>query len=151
MHLYDSYIASQDIAEKMYGIFETEKPSFDTIALLMTYVFGDVLIKGDNKPMGTNKLLWVILKNGAPGDWKEQTAHVRDVADPHLRALNAFVKGNQRVLIVDNSTKFENVFQLVKKESPNDTWDFGVLIPNVIAEVQNRSCGLNLDLSRVLF
>lgn len=46
-------------------IIETEKPSFDILTLLMTFVFGDV-VKSDSKPSGRNTL-WGILKNGAQG------------------------------------------------------------------------------------
>lgn len=126
---YEAYIASKAIVEKkVWKFVETEKPSFDIITLLMTYVFGDVLIKSDNKPSGTNALLWGTLKNGAQGGMMEQTVHVRDVADAHLRSLNAFVEGNQRFIIANDSTNFENAFELVKKEFPNETWNFGNII-----------------------
>lgn len=135
---YEAYIASKAIVEKeVWKFVETEKPSFDVITLLMTYVFGDVLVKSDNKPSGTNALLWEILKNGAQGGMMEQTVHVRDVADAHVRALDASVKGNQRFIIANDSTKFENAFDLVRKEFPNETWNFGS-ITSANATYDNR-------------
>lgn len=137
---YEAYIASKAIVEKKAWKFvETEKPSFDIITLLMTYVFGDVLVKNDNKPSGTNALLWEILKNGAQGGMMEQTVHVRDVADTHVRALNASVKGNQRFIIADDSIKFNNAFKLVKKEFPNETWNFGSTISTNVTYDNRRA------------
>lgn len=137
---YEAYIASKAIVEKTAWEFvETEKPSFDIITLLMTYVFGDVLVKNDNKPSGTNALLWEILKNGAQGGMMEQTVHVRDVADAHVRALDEFVKGNQRFIIAGDSIKFNNAFELVKKEFPNETWNFGSTISTNVTYDNRRA------------
>lgn len=137
---YEAYIASKAIVEKnTWKFVETEKPSFDIITLLMTYVFGDVLVKNDNKPSGTNALLWEILKNGAQGGMMEQTVHVRDVADAHVRALDEFVKGNQRFIIAGDSIKFNNAFELVKKEFPNETWNFGSTITTNVTYDNRRA------------
>lgn len=137
---YEAYIASKAIVEKnAWKFVETEKPSFDIITLLMTYVFGDVLVKNDNKPSGTNALLWGILKNGAQGGMMEQTVHVRDVADAHVRALDESVKGNQRFIIAGDSIKFNNAFELVKKEFPNETWNFGSTISTNVTYDNRRA------------
>ena len=137
---YEAYIASKAIVEKKAWKFvETEKPSFDIITLLIAYVLGDVLVKKDNKPSGTNALLWGILKNGAQGGMMEQTVHVRDVADAHVRALNASVKGNQRFIIANDSMKFNNAFEFVKKEFPNETWNFGSTVSTNVTYDNRRA------------
>lgn len=137
---YEAYIASKAIVEKKAWKFvETEKPSFDIITLLIAYVLGDVLVKKDNKPSGTNALLWGILKNGAQGGMMEQTVHVRDVADAHVRALNASVKGNQRFIIANDPMKFNNAFEFVKKEFPNETWNFGSTVSTNVTYDNRRA------------
>jgi len=122
---FEAYAASKAIAlNKTEEFIQTEKPSFDVINVMPSYVIGknELVTDAKNITVGTNgaafgPVLGVDAKLARPGT----TVHLDDVARVHVLALDPKIPGNQSFFLNSEGLKgtiWEDAIDIVASNFP---------------------------------
>lgn len=121
-----AYAASKVLALDAVDHFLAEqKPHFSIVNLHPGFVVGEdelVTDKAENLVKGSNKVvLDPLLGNSYDSSRPTEVVHVRDVARIHVLALDEKkVEGNRGYLLDGGEVKYENMFEIVKKNFPEE-------------------------------
>jgi len=110
------YAKSKTLAEKAaWDFHEKNKDKIDIVVIQPTAVFGPMLTKQENP---WNTFILEILKGTFPGVPENTTApavDVRDVAEAHINAMLADVKG-KRIIVNNKTISFAEIVDILRKE-----------------------------------
>jgi len=121
-----AYMASKKLAEKAsFDFIEKEKPHFDIVTLLPSFVFGPAEAvaetTGDISSLQRiNKHITIKTDIEAPSPIQHQV-DVRDVALAHVLAFETPIASNQRYLITEGPFSYHEIVEVAHKEFPGKT------------------------------
>ncbi|KAJ5542562.1 NAD-dependent epimerase/dehydratase [Penicillium sp. DV-2018c] len=113
------YTASKHLAHQAIWDFrETANPHYALVTLYPAFVFGHNLVQTSADDMNTNRILWDFIMKGDPAQ-NMAGVHVQDVAEAHIKALDAKIVDGSRYLLVGPKMTGANIAPIVRKFYPN--------------------------------
>ncbi|KAF2272261.1 NAD dependent epimerase/dehydratase [Westerdykella ornata] len=112
---------------------ESEKPSFDLVHIAPGHVFGPNELVTDPEELlqtGTNRIILLPVTGRAYPMEAGVTAHLDDVAEAHIRALNPAIPGNRLYILSSGGVagiKLDDCFEIVARNFPEHV---GSTLPN---------------------
>ncbi|KAI9934571.1 hypothetical protein ASPWEDRAFT_43993 [Aspergillus wentii DTO 134E9] len=115
------YHASKLLANnETWKFWATSKPNYALVTLHPAYVFGPNLIQTTAEGINgsTNGLLFGAIMKGVPSNGITGV-HVQDIADAHVKALDAKIPDGSKYLLTGEQASWKDVARIVKSKYPD--------------------------------